>query len=36
MSEVNDPMWEDMWYVNRRDSLTMNVQGNLNPFCTIL
>ena len=27
MSEVNDPMWEEMWYVNRRDGLTMNVQG---------
>jgi len=27
MSSVNDPMWEEMWYVNRRDSFTMNVQG---------
>ncbi|XP_023326698.1 furin-like protease kpc-1 [Eurytemora carolleeae] len=30
MSEVNDPGWEQMWYLNRRDSLTMNVQGAWN------
>ena len=26
-AEVNDPMWKDMWYLNRRDDLNMNVQG---------
>lgn len=30
LSEVNDPLWSDMWYVNRRNSLTMNVQGAWN------
>jgi hypothetical protein len=29
MSEVNDPKWGEMWYLNRRDGLTMNVQGEL-------
>jgi len=29
-SEVNDPMWEDMWYLNRRDDLNMMVEGAWN------
>jgi len=26
-SEVNDPMWSDMWYLNRRDDFNMMVEG---------
>ena len=26
-SEFHDPLWKDMWYLNRRDGLTMNVEG---------
>jgi len=34
MSAVNDPMWDEMWYVNRQDDLTMNVQGAWNEGVT--
>jgi len=30
LNQINDPFWSEMWYVNRRDSLTMNVQGAWN------
>eukprot|EP00092_Neocalanus_flemingeri_P014184 GFUD01015303.1.p1 GENE.GFUD01015303.1~~GFUD01015303.1.p1 ORF type:complete len:647 (+),score=141.20 GFUD01015303.1:124-2064(+) len=26
-SEMNDPMWKDMWYLNRREDLNMRVEG---------
>eukprot|EP00092_Neocalanus_flemingeri_P004458 GFUD01004797.1.p1 GENE.GFUD01004797.1~~GFUD01004797.1.p1 ORF type:complete len:1325 (+),score=279.92 GFUD01004797.1:106-4080(+) len=26
-SKFNDPMWKDMWYLNRKDDLTMMVEG---------
>lgn len=26
-SEVNDPLWKDMWYLNRRDDHNMMVEG---------
>ena len=29
-SEVNDPMWSDMWYLNRRDDFNMMVEGAWN------
>lgn len=29
LNQINDPFWSEMWYVNRRDSLTMNVQGDI-------
>ena len=29
-SEVNDPMWGDMWYLNRRDDFNMMVEGAWN------
>jgi len=29
-SEVNDPMWKDMWYLNRRDDHNMMVEGAWN------
>lgn len=29
-SEVNDPMWKEMWYLNRRDDLNMMVEGAWN------
>ena len=26
-TELNDPLWKDMWYLNRKDDLNMNVEG---------